>query len=91
MEQGRLLVILRPLDRHGKFSAEFEGEIIVETSTQPMIESARVLSARGYNPSALLVARHFGSEHDAMLGAVGNIVRWASPKGEEGSDVASAT
>lgn len=70
----RLLITMRPVNRQGFFSAEFEGEIIVKHSTRPMIEAARVLSGRGLPDDALLVARHAGADHDAMYGKLGEIV-----------------
>src|SRR5512135_3616920 len=71
----RIHITLKPVDRRGRFSAEFADEIIVKASTRPMIEAAKVLSAKGYSDDFLLVARHIGADHDAMWGNLGAIIR----------------
>lgn len=83
---GRLLVFLRPVDRHGRFSAEFAGELIVKASTRPMIEAAKVLRTKGYGDSFVLVARHAGADHDAMWGNLGVIIRSVETKKETEDD-----
>ena len=53
----------------GKFSATVNDEIL-STSTQAMSDGARVLSKRGYSDDCSLIARHAGSNHDAMTGSL---------------------
>ena len=68
-----IVLIVRPavtvdgyhLDR---FTAVLDGEVIV-TSRQPLLEGARVLLRRGYDPDTRLTIRHAGSDHDSFVPA----------------------
>jgi hypothetical protein len=84
-DTNRVLIILKPVGRHGKFSAEFLGEVIVNASTRPLVEAVKVLSARGYPDNSLVAARHAGAEYDAMWGNLGAILR-SSPQKEHDHD-----
>ena len=55
-------ITLRPLSR-ARFSAEYNGEVIVAGSTSPEGAAAVVLFQRGVRGT--LVARHAGAAHDA--------------------------
>ena len=89
-----ILLIVRPavtvdcyhLDR---FTAVLDGEVIV-TSRQPLLEGARVLLRRGYDPDTRLTIRHAGSDRRGEKGltASGRVRqprrcagRWPRPRG----------
>jgi len=68
----------------GKFTAclESTGEIIAAGTAQPLVDGARELLARGYDPSMPLAMRHQGSAHDSFRPAP--ISEWAIWTFEEG-------
>jgi hypothetical protein len=61
----------------GKFTAcmESTGETIVSGSRQPLVDGARELLGRGYDPTTLLTMRHQGSTCDSFKEAP--IDEWA--------------
>jgi len=67
----------------GKFTSclESTGETIVSGSRQPLVDSARELLARGYDPATLLTMRHEGGPHDSFKPAP--IGKWAKLAYEE--------
>src|SRR5499427_8534951 len=69
----------------GKFTACLEsiGETIVSGSRQPLVDGARELLARGYDPAALLTMRHQGSTCDSFVPApIGGWAKWPYTEGE---------
>lgn len=69
-------LILRPTRDDGRFTAHLAGEHIV-TSDQPVVDGARELLRRGYNPATPLTACHDGSAHDAFKPlSIGEWARW---------------
>jgi hypothetical protein len=73
----RLTLILRPYYSpqtgrrvHGQFEARLDGKLIC-ISRQPLLDSARVLTAEGVDPATTIRMRHDGATHDAMRATVG--------------------
>jgi hypothetical protein len=67
---GALRLIAHPhLERGGfhldRFDAFLDGELIV-TSRQPLLNGARALLARGFDPDAMLTMRHAGRAYDSF-------------------------
>ena len=56
---------------HRKFDALFKGKRIVQASSQPICDAARILHRLGHQEHILLVARHHGADHDAIRGPLG--------------------
>jgi hypothetical protein len=55
-----------------RFDATLEGETeVLCTSSQPFVDGARKLLARGHSPQTILVMRHAGSEDAALRGSLG--------------------
>jgi hypothetical protein len=52
----------------GKFTARLEGtgEVIVSGTRQPLVDGARELLARGFDPAALLTMRHEEKGYDSF-------------------------
>lgn len=67
----RLEIILNPVDRQGRFSAEFGGTVIVSASAEPICAAARALHKLGHSDDAVLIARHSGVDHEALRGPLG--------------------
>jgi hypothetical protein len=66
-------LIVRPVgdpQKAGSFVAWLEntGDLVVR-SRQPLVDGARELLARGFDPAALLTMRHEGSTYDSFLPA----------------------
>jgi hypothetical protein len=51
-----------------RFAARLEstGELLVAGTRQPLVDGARELLARGFEPTAPLTMRHEGSAHDSF-------------------------
>jgi hypothetical protein len=50
--------------------------VILPSSQRPLLDAARVLLARGYEPEQRLVMRHRRSSIDAMSGKIGELAKW---------------
>ena len=52
----------------GRFTARLEstGEVIVEGTRQPLVDGARALLARGFDPATPLTMRHEGKGYDSF-------------------------
>jgi hypothetical protein len=55
---------------HGQFEARLDGRLLC-ISRQPLLDSARVLTAEGVDPATTIRMRHGGATHDAMRATVG--------------------
>jgi hypothetical protein len=69
----------------GKFTACLEsiGETIVIGSRQPLVDGARELLTRGYDPATPLTMRHQGSTCDSFKPApIGEWAMWTYTEGE---------
>ena len=69
---------------HGttQFRATLDGEHIV-TSDRPLVDAARILLGRGYDPATPLTMRHIGSLYDSFV--LMPIGEWAKLTYEEGA------
>lgn len=62
-------IVVAPVGR-GRFRASFCGRILVEASTIPFIDAARVLEGEGIDPATRIVMRHEGKDYDALTSTV---------------------
>ena len=72
----------------GRFGACLESsrELIIRNSRQPLVDGARELLARGFDPATLLKMRHQGSLHDSFRPApISEWARWTYKEGERDS------
>jgi hypothetical protein len=68
-ERPQLVIIVAPVPGSaGHFRAQLEGtdEVLVASSRQPFVDSARALVAKGFDPNATLIMRHSGSNVVAL-------------------------
>jgi hypothetical protein len=69
--QGEPVVIkVAPVAR-GRFRASFDGRVLVEASSTPFLDAARVLAGEGVDPATRIVMRHEGQSYDALISTVG--------------------
>ena len=69
----------------GRFTARLEstGDLIVTSTRQPLVDGARELLARGFDPSALLTIRHEGKSYDSIQALpIGKWAGWTYTEGE---------
>jgi hypothetical protein len=74
---------MRP-NRHVRFLATLEntGEFVVR-SHQPLVDGARELLARGFDPATLLTMRHEGKAYDSFRPApIGELAKWTYSESE---------
>jgi hypothetical protein len=57
------------------FDGTVDGRMIVNRSTQPMLDGARALLAEGADPATRLVMRHEGQDYDALRSTIGAAAR----------------
>jgi hypothetical protein len=56
-----IILVIKPSGRAGRFLGYLGDELIVPSSRQPFLDGARVLLARGYDPSTPYNMRHANS------------------------------
>ena len=61
-----LTLWLTPASKPGNFIARLGGDIICQ-SDQPLLDGARELLKRGYDPERLLTCQHEGSAHASFV------------------------
>jgi hypothetical protein len=61
---------------HGSFSASLGDDVVLERTSEPLLDGARALLKRGAHPGAVVTTRHAGSPHIAMRSTVGEAARW---------------
>jgi len=70
----------------GKFTGRLEstGELIVAGTRQPLVDGARELLARGFDPATPLTMRHEGATHDSFRPApIGQWAKWTYTESEK--------
>jgi hypothetical protein len=65
MRPALILILRRDPDRTWRYEAHLDSERVV-TSDQPVVDGARELLARGFDPADMLTARHAGSDVDSF-------------------------
>src|SRR5262245_29849781 len=82
------LIIVPDADpqKAGRFTARLEstGEVIVSNTRQPLVDGARELLARGFDPPALLTMRMEGKAYDSFKPApIRHWAKWTYSESEE--------
>ena len=84
----RLVVTPEPdPEKAGRFVARLEstGEVIVASTRQPLVDGARELLARGFDPAALLTMRLEGKVYDSFQPLpIGEWAKWTYKEREKG-------
>jgi hypothetical protein len=79
---GVRLCIVAPTEHPGHFSAEVNGELIVQSSGQPFCDAARMLVERGCDTNSTLIMRHAGSDTNCLIGKIGIAAKLTVAEGE---------
>jgi hypothetical protein len=72
-------------EKPGRFTARLEstGELIANSSRQPLVDGARELLARGFDPAALLTMRQHDRPYDSFRPApIGQWAKWTYEESE---------
>jgi hypothetical protein len=65
-----IIIVVASVER-GRFRASFGGRVLVETSSTPFLDAARVLAGEGVDPATKIAMRHEGKDYDALTSTVG--------------------
>ena len=77
-----ITLILTPAKTPGKFIARLDGEIICQ-SDQPLVDGARVLVNRGFDPSLAMTVRHAGKAFDSFTAQrLSDLAKWTYSEGD---------
>jgi hypothetical protein len=68
--EPQIVIAVEPVGR-GRFRSKVDGRVLVRSSGQPFVDSARALIGEGCDPAIMLVMRHRGSPIDALVAEVG--------------------
>jgi hypothetical protein len=83
----RLVVIPEPdPEKAGRFAARLEstGEVVVASTRQPLVDGARALLARGFDPATPLTMRVERKAYDSFQPlAIGQWAKWTYKEGEK--------
>jgi hypothetical protein len=72
-------------EKGGRFTGRLEstGETIATNTKQPLVDGARELLARGFDPATLLTMRHEGKTYDSFASLpIGQWAGWTYTEGE---------
>jgi hypothetical protein len=69
----------------GEYSAHVNGELIVWSSRQPLLDAARALLDKGADSNAWLIMRHAGSSTDSLRGKIGLLAKLTVKQPDRGS------
>jgi hypothetical protein len=64
-----IIIVIAPVGR-GRFRASFGSRVLVEASSTPFLDAARVLAGEGVDPATRIVMRHEGKDYDALTSTV---------------------
>jgi hypothetical protein len=62
-------IVVAPVGR-GRFRASFDRRVLVEGSSTPFLDAARVLAGEGVDPGTRIVMRPEGKDYDALTSTV---------------------
>jgi hypothetical protein len=65
-EVAKIVIPVEPTDRHGRFRARLDGRVIIESTRQPLLDTARTLVVESFDPNAIFEMRHAGADHVAL-------------------------
>jgi hypothetical protein len=82
-----ITIIATPTSRRFTFATRIEGSdhILVASTIQPLLDSARRLLEQGFDPNLTLVLRHAGSSTNALSATVGVAARLSVAEPDRGS------
>jgi hypothetical protein len=65
------------------FDGLFEGRLIITRSSQPLLDRARALLAKGIDPRTRILMRHVGADADALRSTVGRAAKLSIREGDD--------
>lgn len=77
-----VLVIAERARRDGKYTAHYDGRLVVEDVKEPFLDGARVLLSWGLDPSARYVMRRSPHGPDALVSTLGKAAGLMVAEGE---------
>ena len=86
MADSETIRLVIAADAAGRFTARLEstGDLIVAGTRQPLVDGARELLARGFDPAVLLTMRHEGKAYDSFQPLpIGRWAGWTYKEGEK--------
>jgi hypothetical protein len=86
-QRSPIVIIVSPIKTSpGRFQAALSttGELLVASSRQPFVDSARVLVEKGCDPTVMLVMMHAGSTVVALRARLGKAARLSVEEGVNG-------
>jgi hypothetical protein len=86
-ERPQLVIIVAPVPGSaGHFRAQLAvtDEVLVASSRQPFVDSARALVAKGFDPKGTLIMRHSGSDVVALKARLSVAARLSVEEGPHG-------
>ena len=86
LPSSALVIVVSSTKLAGHFQAKLQDteEVLVKNSRQPFLDGARVLVEKGYDPNALLVMKHLGSDIVALRAPLGKAAKLAVEEGPHG-------
>jgi hypothetical protein len=87
VERLRLVIVVSRIQGSpGRYCAQLEGStaLLVPSSRQPFVDSARALLASGHDENAVLFMRHAGSDAIALKAKLGTAAKLAVEEGPNG-------
>jgi hypothetical protein len=64
-----IVIVVAPVGR-GRFRASYGGRLLVESSTTPFLDAARVLAGEGVDPATAILMRHEGQSYGALISTI---------------------
>ena len=86
VESATIRLVVAPASA-GRFTARLEitGELLVTSTRQPLVDGARVLLDRGFDPATPLTMRHKGKAYDSFQPMpIGHWAKWTYKEREKG-------
>jgi hypothetical protein len=85
-ERSPIIIVVSSTESAGHFQAKLQhtDEVLVRKSRQPLLDAARVLVKKGYDPNTLLVMRHLGSEAIALQALLEKAAKLTVEEGPHG-------
>ena len=81
--QTTISITVKSADTAGMFTTMLEGEVLVESSAEPLLAAARTLIEQGVDPSITIAMQHPGSTTIALSSTIGMAARLTVEDGRQ--------
>ena len=82
--QTTISITVKSADTAGMFTTMLEGEVLVESSAEPLLAAARTLIEQGVDPNITIAMQHPGSTTIALSSTIGVAARLTVEDGPNG-------